>query len=104
MTVQLEVTDTFKTIKDFNKQYKELRNQIMIRHGYELGSKVKLVNAVRLLQSFDSEYYVNCTMVKSDMTDRIKMYAGDDRVTFKLFLFPDDIRHLFGYATFKLLN
>jgi len=84
MTNQLEETGTFKTVKEFNKQYKELRNKIMIRHGYEIGAKVKLVNAVRLLQSFDGENYVKCTMVKTDMTDRIKMYEDNEKVTFKL--------------------
>lgn len=83
---QLEISDAFKTVREFNKVYNEIRLQILERHGYKQGDKVKLVRAVQLLQSFDGENYLPSSMVKSDMTDKIRMYeaTGKDNVSFKL--------------------
>ena len=32
----------FTTIKEFNKEYKKLRTEILERHGYKDGDKVRL--------------------------------------------------------------
>lgn len=73
MNGTLEVTATFTTVKGFNKAYNTLRDQILIRHGFEPGAKVRLKDAIRLQVSFDGENFFNCGTVKSDMKERIKM-------------------------------
>lgn len=78
---------TFKTIKEFNKQYDLIRTDILERHGYKKGDKVKLKKAMALLISFDGENFINtgCYSIV-DMKDKIKMYSlyGSDNVVFKL--------------------
>lgn len=53
----------FNTIADFNKQYEILRDDILKRHGYEKGSKVRLKNAIALYQRFN-ENWIKTTSVK----------------------------------------
>lgn len=87
MKTQLETSQSFKTVREFNRIYKEMRLQILERHGHKQGDKVKLVRAVQLLQSFDGgENYMPFSMVKGDMVDQIGMYeiVNKDNVSFKL--------------------
>lgn len=73
MTVKaFEESKIFSTTKDLNKEYKQLRETIIVRHGYKVGDKVKLKNAVRMMMSIDGETFLNCGMVFSDMKDRVK--------------------------------
>lgn len=66
-------SSTFTTLKEFNKQYDLLREDILIRHGYEKGARgVRLKNAIMLYQNFNGTW-VKMTSIKTDMTDRIKM-------------------------------
>lgn len=78
---------TFKTIKEFNKQYDTIRTDILERHGYKKGDKVILKKAMALLISFDGENFINtgCYSI-IEMKDKIKMYNlyGSDNVVFKL--------------------
>ena len=78
---------TFKTIKEFNKQYDTIRTDILERHGYKKGDKVRLKKAMALLISFDGENFINtgCYSI-IEMKDKIKMYNlyGSDNVVFKL--------------------
>ena len=78
---------TFKTIKEFNKQYDAIRTDILERHGYKKGDKVRLKKAMALLISFDGENFINtgCYSI-IEMKDKIKMYSlyGSDNVVFKL--------------------
>lgn len=67
-----EETKVFNTVKDLNKEYKQLRETIIVRHGYKVGDKVKLKNAVRMMMSLDGENFINCGMVLSDMKNRVK--------------------------------
>jgi len=69
----LETSKSFTTLKEFNKEYKAIREQIMLRHGYDKNSKVKLVNAVMLWIDFGTGY-MKCTSNLSNMKDKIKMY------------------------------
>ncbi len=78
------MADTFKTVKEFNKQYDLVRKDILERHGYKEGDKVRLKNAIMLYQDFNGQW-VNASSTKTDMIDRIKMYSLSDKETsFKL--------------------
>lgn len=80
----MESSNTFTTLKEFNKEYKEIRLSIMKRHGYDENSKVKLVNAVMLWVDF-GQGFIKYTSVLTDMKDRIKMYeVAKSTPTFKL--------------------
>ena len=76
----------FTTIKKFNKEYKKLRTEILERHGYKDGDKVRLKKAMALMFSFDGENFINtgCYSI-IDMKDKIKMYElSSQNVIFKL--------------------
>lgn len=76
----------FTTVKEFNKEYKKLRTEILERHGYKDGDKVILKKAMVLMFSFDGENFINtgCYSI-IDMKDKIKMYElSSQNVIFKL--------------------
>lgn len=80
----LEVSNTFTTLKEFNKEYKTIREEIMIRHGYEKNSKVKLVNAVMLWVNFGNGF-IKYTSSLVDMKDRVKMHEiSNSKATFRI--------------------
>jgi hypothetical protein len=66
----------FTTLKEFKKAYEEVRNDILVRHGYKPGDKVRLNNVIQLWQKFN-DTWVKAGTVKSDMEDRIKMYQNN---------------------------
>lgn len=77
---------TFKTIKEFNKCYDAVRTEILERHGYKKGDKVKLKKAMVLMMSFDGKNFINtgCYSIV-DMKDKIKMYGlSSSNYVFKL--------------------
>lgn len=78
---------TFTTIKEFNKQYDITRTEILERHGYKPGDKVRLKKAMALMISFDGENFINtgCYSIV-EMKDKIRMYSlyGSSNVVFKL--------------------
>lgn len=74
----------FSTLKEFRKVYEEVREDILTRHGYKKGDKVKLKNAVMLWQNLSGQW-VKCSSVKGDMEDRIRVYEVSGKETlFKL--------------------
>ena len=66
---------TFKNVKEFRKYYDILRAEILERHGYKKGDRVKLKKAMVLMISFDGENFINtgCYSIV-DMKDKIRMY------------------------------
>lgn len=80
---------TFTTVKEFSKQYDIVRTEILERHGYKKGDKVRLNKAMALMFSFDGENFINtgCYSIV-DMKDKIRMYelfgTDGDNVLFKL--------------------
>ncbi|MCL1696284.1 hypothetical protein [Lysinibacillus sp. BPa_S21] len=80
----LETSQPFTTLKELNKEYKIIRESIMIRNGYDKNSKVKLVNAVMLWIDLGIGF-MKCTSNLSDMKDKLKMYEVINKsVNFKL--------------------
>lgn len=65
-------SETFRTLSEFNKQYNLIRNDILNRHGYKKGDRVRLKNAIMLYQNFNDQW-LPITSVKTDMVNRIKM-------------------------------
>ena len=65
----------FNTIKEFNKHYNSVRMDILTRHGYKRGDKVRLKKAMALMFSFDGENFFDtgCYSIV-DMKDKIRMY------------------------------
>jgi hypothetical protein len=66
---------SFETVKELNKEYEIVRDDILVRHGFEKGAKVRLKNAIMMYQKFNGEW-VRTTSVKTNMIDRVKMYDG----------------------------
>ncbi|AFQ29846.1 hypothetical protein P4493_05650 [Bacillus thuringiensis] len=64
---------TFSTVKEFRKEYDNMRIDILKRHNITDPSKARLKNAMRLYQTFNNQW-TPITMKKSDMENRIKMY------------------------------
>mgnify|MGYP005827642065 CR=1 FL=1 len=64
--------ETFQTVKEFNKQYNQVRSDILERHGIKDGQKARLKDAIMLYQNFDGTW-IKTTSKKTDMIDRIKM-------------------------------
>lgn len=76
----------FNTIKEFNKCYNSVRMDILTRHGYQEGDKVRLKKAMALMISFDGENFLNtgCYSIV-DMKDKIRMYElSSTKVLFSL--------------------
>lgn len=65
---------SFGSLKEFNKEYKTLREDILKRHVKE-GQKARLKNAIMMYQRFNCGW-VKITSVKSNMIDRIKTHEG----------------------------
>lgn len=77
---------TFKNVKEFRKCYDILRAEILDRHGYKKGDRVKLNKAIVLMISFDGENFINtgCYSIV-DIKDKIKMYElSNGNYLFKL--------------------
>ena len=66
-------SSVFTNLTGFNKAYNEVRDDIIERHGD--GRKVRLVNAVALMQEFESGY-LRVTTSKTTMIDWIKIREG----------------------------
>lgn len=80
----MEQSNVFSTIKEFNKEYKSIREQILIRHKVPKNSKAKLVNAVMLYINF-GDGFVRYTSNLSTMKEKIKAYElSNTKVTFKI--------------------
>ena len=77
----------FTTVKEFNKQYENLRTEILERHGYKPGDPVRLKKAMVLMFSFDNgENFISTGQYTiTGMKDKIRMYEmSDSNVVFKL--------------------
>jgi hypothetical protein len=72
----------FSTIKDFNKAYEEVRNDILARHNIKQGTKVRLKNAIMMLQNFNGNW-IKVNSTKVDMMDRIKKYNNEGKFKLK---------------------
>lgn len=70
--MKTKTDQTFNTLTEFNKQYNLVRKDILQRHGFKEGDKVKLQNAIAMYQNFNG-YWIKTTTIKTDMIDRIKM-------------------------------
>jgi len=75
---------TFNTLKEFNKQYNELRNELLIQHGLE-GKKARLNGCIALYMSIEGVCdFIKVTSTKTSMTSRIKASEGNDKYKYKL--------------------
>lgn len=61
-------------IKEFNHEYERLRDDILKRHGFQKGDKVRLKSAMELEQNFSGSW-LRVSTRKTDMIDRIKSYS-----------------------------
>ncbi|MFB6499735.1 hypothetical protein [Bacillus haynesii] len=64
----------FRTVREFHKEYNNLREDILKRHGVKKGQPARLVKAIILVQRINNEW-VETTSAKSHMVDRIKRYV-----------------------------
>lgn len=74
-------SQSFKNVTDFNRAYENVRNDILERHGFKKGDKVRLKQAIMMYQNFDGNW-LKASSVKTDMLDRVKRY--DNNGNFKL--------------------
>lgn len=70
--MKTKTDQTFNKLTEFNKQYNLVRKDILQRHGFKEGDKVKLQNAIAMYQKFNG-YWIKTTTIKTDMIERIKM-------------------------------
>lgn len=71
----------FTTLKDFRKEYDKLREEILIRHGYKKGDKVRLNRIIVLWKQINGNWFT-MTTVKYDMEWHLKLAEGKKK--FKL--------------------
>ena len=77
MTIE---TVEFKTVKDFNKAYKQIRNDILQALG--ITGKARINNGVIVLYKEINGTYYKYTTNKNEMVDNINLSAGKSK--FKL--------------------
>ncbi|KTF59857.1 MULTISPECIES: hypothetical protein [Bacillus amyloliquefaciens group] len=65
----------FRTVREFNKEYSAMREDILKRKGVKMGKTVRLVKAIILVQRINNEW-VETTSAKAHMADRVKLYEG----------------------------
>ena len=77
---------TLTSLKEFNKCYDILRTDILKRHGFKKGDKVRLNKAIGLFISYDGDNFINTSCYTIiDMKDKIKMYElSNSKYIFKL--------------------
>lgn len=51
--MKTKTDQTFNKLTEFNKQYNLVRKDILQRHGFKEGDKVKLQNAIAMYQNFN---------------------------------------------------
>jgi len=61
----------FTKVSELNRHYNEVRDDIIVRHNVEKGTKVRLNNAIALYKNFDGQW-IKMTSIKSDMINRLK--------------------------------
>lgn len=79
-------SNEFNTVTEFRKEYDRMRMDILNRHGYKPGDRVRLKKAMTLLMSFDGQNYINSGLhTIIDMKDKVSMYElSSQNVLFKL--------------------
>lgn len=86
MRKEYESSVVFRTVSEFNKEYKDIRSKVLKRHGFKDGDKVRLNGVVQLMKSWDGKNFMNYTKVVTDMKQDIKKEEmfGNGKVYYKL--------------------
>ena len=79
-------SNEFNTVTEFRKEYDRMRIDILNRHGYKPGDRVRLKKAMTLLMSLDGQNYIHSGLhTIIDMKDKVSMYElSSQNVLFKL--------------------